>query len=63
MAPFASLKQNAWAHTAAGTKALGGSEKVKEWENATNYNNLPEKKTSEVKSKKAQRMRRTSRAR
>jgi hypothetical protein len=42
--PFESLKQNAWAHTPAGEKALGGPAKVKEWENATDYSKLPEKK-------------------
>lgn len=39
--PFKSLKQNAWAHTAAGTKALGGKSKVKEWEGSTTYSTLP----------------------
>ena len=39
---FKSLAQNAWAHTPAGTKALGGKKKVKEWESATNYDSLPE---------------------
>jgi hypothetical protein len=42
--PFVSLKQNAWAHTPAGVRALGGPAKVKEWEGATNYSDLPEKK-------------------
>ena len=41
--PFKSLKQNAWAHTPAGTKALGGKKAVKEWEGATDYSKLPEK--------------------
>jgi hypothetical protein len=40
---FKSLKQNSWAHTATGTKALGGPAKVKEWEHATNYSKLPKK--------------------
>jgi hypothetical protein len=39
--PFESVAQNAWAHTPAGTKALGGEAKVKEWEHATNYSDLP----------------------
>lgn len=39
--PFKSKKQNAWAHTPEGTKALGGPAKVKEWEQATDYKNLP----------------------
>jgi hypothetical protein len=39
--PFKSKAQNAWAHTSAGTKALGGKKNVKEWERATNYSSLP----------------------
>ena len=39
--PFESKAQNAWAHTPAGTKALGGKAKVKEWERATDYSDLP----------------------
>jgi len=42
--PFESKKQNAWAHTPAGTKALGGKGKVKEWEAATDYSKLPVRK-------------------
>lgn len=42
--PFQSKAQNAWAHTAAGTKALGGAAKVKEWEGATDYSHLPQHK-------------------
>jgi hypothetical protein len=42
--PFKSKAQNAWAHTPAGTKALGGSAKVKEWEGATDYSSLPQHK-------------------
>ena len=42
--PFKSKKQSAWAHTAAGTKALGGAAKVKEWEGATDYSHLPARK-------------------
>lgn len=41
--PFVSKSQNAWAHTPAGTKALGGAAKVKEWEGATDYSHLPQK--------------------
>ena len=40
---FKSKAQNAWAHTPAGTKALGGKKKLKEWEVATDYSNLPDK--------------------
>ena len=39
--PFESLAQNAWAHTEAGKKALGGKAKVKEWEHETDYSHLP----------------------
>lgn len=39
--PFKSAAQNAWAHTLAGTKALGGKKKVKEWERGTDYARLP----------------------
>lgn len=41
--PFESKAQNAWAHTPAGMKALGGATKVKEWEHATDYSHLPYK--------------------
>lgn len=41
--PFKSKAQNSWAHTPKGTQALGGSAKVKEWERATDYKNLPKK--------------------
>lgn len=42
--PFLSRSQNAWGHTAAGIKALGGPAKVKEWESSTDYSSLPERK-------------------
>ncbi len=42
--PFLSKAQNAWGHSASGVKALGGTAKVKEWEGATDYKHLPEKK-------------------
>jgi hypothetical protein len=45
--PFLSKKQNAWGHSAAGVKALGGPAKVKEWESATDYSSLPERKKPE----------------
>ena len=41
--PFLSKKQNSWAHTPDGTKALGGPAKVQEWEHATDYSKLPDK--------------------
>lgn len=33
--PFKSQAQRKWAHTPAGTKALGGKKAVEEWEKAT----------------------------
>ena len=33
--PYRSEKQRKWAHTPAGTKALGGPGKVREWDRAT----------------------------
>lgn len=39
--PFKSKKQEAWAHTAAGQKALGGKKNVQEWQDATNQATLP----------------------
>lgn len=59
--PFESKAQNAWAHTPAGTKALGGKKKVKEWEKSTNYDSLPEHK-SDAKPK-SPRMRHTTKSR
>ncbi len=50
--PFVSEAQNAWAHTPAGTEALGGSEKVKEWEAATDYSKLPKRKSKKKAPKK-----------
>lgn len=47
--PFQSQAQNRWAHSAAGTRALGGPSKVKEWEKATDYSGLPEKKGTNMK--------------
>lgn len=39
--PYKSLKQQAWAHTPAGTKALGGPSHVAEWDAATKGKHLP----------------------
>lgn len=33
--PYSSLMQARWAHTKKGTEALGGKEKVKEWDKAS----------------------------
>ncbi len=41
--PYASLAQERWAHTPAGTKALGGASKVKEWDRATKGKKLPKR--------------------
>lgn len=41
--PFLSGAQSRWAFTPAGKKALGGTEKVKEWADATDYSKLPER--------------------
>jgi len=39
--PYTSQKQRAWAHTDAGTKALGGPAKVHEWDQASKGKDLP----------------------
>lgn len=39
--PFISQKQRAWAYTKQGTKALGGIQAVREWEQATGNKKLP----------------------
>lgn len=39
--PYKSKAQAAWAHTKAGTKALGGKAKVREWDRATKGKKLP----------------------
>lgn len=41
--PYQSEAQRRWAHTEAGTKALGGKEKVKHWDKETKGKDLPEK--------------------
>lgn len=65
--PFKSEAQNAWAHTPAGIKALGGKKKVKEWEKDTDYSNLPkhvgDKEKKPEAPKPAVRMRHTTRPR
>lgn len=41
--PVVSKAQNAWAHSPAGTKALGGKKKLKEWEvSGAAFDALPE---------------------
>lgn len=39
--PYKSKAQERWAHTKAGIKALGGVEKVAEWDVATRGKKLP----------------------
>ena len=40
--PYVSNQQRKWAHTQAGLKALGGAEKVAEWDKASKGMDLPE---------------------
>lgn len=47
--PYKSDAQRKWAHTEAGTKALGGKKKVAEWDTATKGKDLP--KTAPKKGK------------
>ena len=42
--PYKSKAQERWAHTKAGTKALGGKSKVSEWDSASKGRKLPAKK-------------------
>jgi hypothetical protein len=39
--PYKSDAQRRWAHTIAGTKALGGAKKVAEWDKASKGKKLP----------------------
>jgi len=41
--PFVSDAQRRWGHTKAGLKALGGPEKLHEWDEATKGKELPER--------------------
>lgn len=41
--PYKSDQQRKWAHTKAGTKALGGKAKVAEWDSASKGVKLPKK--------------------
>jgi hypothetical protein len=42
--PYKSQAQEGWAHSPAGTKALGGPAKVAEWDAATKGKKLPARK-------------------
>lgn len=41
--PYVSERQRKWAHTKAGTKALGGKKAVEGWDKATKGKKLPKK--------------------
>lgn len=41
--PYKSQAQRKWAHTPAGTRALGGKKAVEEWDKATKGKKLPKK--------------------
>ena len=41
--PYRSEAQRPWAHTKAGRKALGGGDRVREWDRATAGRWLPER--------------------
>lgn len=43
--PYSSDKQRRWAHTKAGTKSLGGKEKVAEWDKETKKKGLRKRKS------------------
>jgi hypothetical protein len=59
--PFVSRRQQAWGNSPAGLKALGGPEKVAEWNSATAGAKLPERvsppKTRGILSMKAKKRR------
>jgi hypothetical protein len=50
--PYKSDSQRKWAHTSEGTKALGGKEKVHEWDEASKGKKLPEHVAKKKKLKK-----------
>lgn len=43
--PFKSLQQAKWGHSEVGLKALGGVDKLKEWDSGTDYSKLPKRVT------------------
>jgi hypothetical protein len=47
--PYKSDAQRKWAHTPAGTKALGGKNKVKEWDKASKGRKTPERASKKGK--------------
>jgi hypothetical protein len=51
--PYESDAQRRWAHTKKGVKALGGKDKVAEWDQASKGKKLPERVTSKHVKKKS----------
>ena len=51
--PYKSQAQRRWAHTAPGTEALGGPEKVAEWDAASKGKKLPARKGRRERIKQA----------
>jgi hypothetical protein len=49
--PYKSDQQRKWAHTPKGTKALGGPDKVAEWDEASKGKALPQSKPNRSKAK------------
>lgn len=47
--PYKSDAQRRWAHSPSGVKALGGREKVKEWDRASKGMKLPAKAKKRAK--------------
>lgn len=47
--PYKSDAQRRWAHTPKGKKALGGDEKVAEWDAASKGKKLPERVTKKLR--------------
>jgi len=43
MSPWKSDQQRKWGHTSVGVKALGGKEKVKEWDESSKGKKLPKR--------------------
>lgn len=41
--PWASKQQQKWGNSPAGIRALGGQNRVKEWNDSTNFQSLPQK--------------------
>jgi len=51
--PYVSDKQRKWAHTPTGKKALGGTAKVKEWDQASAGMKLPKRAPRAARPKRA----------